>query len=276
MFALGAATRSIWALVAGGLVASLVITALSHTWMNGHRNRLRWDPSALPELIGFGKWILLSSAVGVAATSGDRLILGALVEPDVLGVYAIAVLITGAIEGVLASLLLAVSLPAFSEIARSDPSRLREAYYRMRLPADLLLLFLAGALGAAGQALIDLLYDPRYSAAGGMLQVLALSLFAARFGVAQQVYMALGIPRYQTYVNIVRFVSLYALLPLLYYLGGMPAAVWGVALHGLATLPFIYRFNARFGLNDWRRELAPLAALPAGFLFASAFTLVRG
>jgi len=42
MIAIGVMTRSIWALVAGGPVASLTITVLSHSWMSGHANRLRW------------------------------------------------------------------------------------------------------------------------------------------------------------------------------------------------------------------------------------------
>jgi O-antigen/teichoic acid export membrane protein len=169
-----------------------------------------------------------------------------------------------------------VSLPTLSEIARTDPSRLREVYYKLRLPGDLLLLFMAGLLFAAGQLVIDLLYDPRYSAAGGMLRVLALSLFAVRYGVAHQIYLAVGIPRYLTVINVARFVSLYSLVPLLYYLGGIDAAIWGVALHALATVPFVYGFNARLGLNDFRRELMFLVALPVGFLCGSVLNLLLG
>ncbi|MGH6890844.1 MAG: oligosaccharide flippase family protein, partial [Dongiaceae bacterium] len=70
MIVIGVMTRSIWALVAGGLVASLTTTALSHTWMSGHPNHFRWEKNALRELIGFGKWIFVSSAVYVLASQG--------------------------------------------------------------------------------------------------------------------------------------------------------------------------------------------------------------
>ena len=274
MVAIGVISRSIWALVAGGLVTSLTATALSHTWMSGHPNRFRLDKNALRELIGFGKWLFVSSALGVFAANGDRLLLGGFVEADVLGLYAIAALIVGAFAGGLSRLFMMVSLPALSEIARTDPSRLREIYYRLRVPGDLLLLFLAGLLFAAGQLLIDLLYDPRYSAAGGMLEVLALSLFAARYLVVQQVYVAVGIPRYQTIVVVVRFLALYTLVPALYYLAGTQAAIWGIALHALATVPFVYRFNATLGLIDLRRELLVLTALPAGYVCGSGLNLL--
>ena len=276
MIVLGVITRSIWALVAGGLIASLTTTALSHTSMTGHPNRFRWEQDALRELINFGKWIFLSSVVFVLAANGDRLLLGGFVEAKVLGLYAIAMLMVGAIEGALSSLFMTVSLPALSEIARNDPSRLREVYYKLRVPGDLLLLFLTGFLFASGQLVIDLLYDPRYSAAGGMLQVLALSLFTARYGVAHQIYLAVGTPRYLAVINVVRFVSLYALVPPLYYTAGMHAALWGIALHALATVPFVYGFNSRLGLNDFRRELIVLVALPVGWLCGYALRLLRG
>lgn len=276
MVAIGVISRSIWALVAGSLVAPLMTMVLSHTWMSGHRNRFRWEKNALRELIGFGKWIFASSAVGVFAAHGDRLLLGGFVEAEVLGLYAIATLIVGAIANGINRIFGTVSLAAFSEIARNDPSRLREVYYRFRVPGDLLLLFLAGLLFAAGRLVIDLLYDPRYSAAGGMLEVLALSLFMVRYELARQMYLALGNPRYGAVISVVQFVSLYTLVPSLYFLAGMQAMIWGIALHALATLPFFHGFNARLGLNDMRRELAVLAALPIGFLLGSALNLLRG
>lgn len=175
----------------------------------------------------------------------------------------------------LSRLFSAVSLPALSEIARNDPSRLREVYYQLRVPGDLLLLFLMGLLFTAGQLLVDMLYDARYSATGGMLRILALSLFAARYEVVHQIYLVLGKPRYLAVINVVRFVSLYSLVPTLYYLGGTQAAIWGIALHELATIPFVYGFNARLGLNDVRRGLIVLFAMPAGFLCGSALNLLR-
>jgi O-antigen/teichoic acid export membrane protein len=146
----------------------------------------------------------------------------------------------------------------------------------MRLPADLGLLFVAGGLFAAGEWLIDLLYDPRYAGAGEMLQVLALSLFVARYALAQQVYLALGMPRYLAVIQGVRMVSLFALVPALLYLGGLDAAIWAIALHGLATLPFIFRFNSRLGLNDLGLELKVLGALPAGYLCGALFVRLVG
>lgn len=272
MVPLGLMSRSIWALVAGGLVAALTATCLSHTWLGGRTNRFRWDRESLSELIHFGKWIFASSGLYVLATHGDRLLLGGFVDAHLLGLYSIAMLIVSAIEGGLNRVFQAVSLPAFSEIARSDPSRLREVYYRLRAPVDLLALLLTGFLFAAGQTVIALLYDPRYAASGPILEILGWSLFALRYGVANQIYVAKGLPHYQTIMHGVRFLSLYTMVPALYYLLGTQAAIWGIALHGLAAVPLVYYFNFRLGLNDVRRELWVLAALPAGYLLGAVLT----
>jgi O-antigen/teichoic acid export membrane protein len=276
MIVIGGASHSIWALVAGGLVVVLITTVLSHTWMSGHANSFHWETNAFRELIDFGKWVFVSSFVGVLSSVGDTLLLGSFFQADTLGVYVIAALIVGAVPGGLTRLFAMVSMPALSEIARNNPSRLREVYYKMRLPADLLLLFLMGLLFAAGQLVIDLLYDARYSAAGGIVQVLAASLFASRYGLATQLYLAAGMPRYLTVLNLVQFVALFSVVPALYYLGGAQAAIWGIALHGLAIVPFVFFFNAKLRANDLRRELMVLAAIPVGFACGSALNLLRG
>src|SRR5262249_50326498 len=87
---LGWVTHSIWSFVAGGLVASALITLFSHVSLRGPLDRFEWDRAALRQLVHFGKWVFLSSAFGVLAMNGDRLLLGAWVDPTILGYYSIA------------------------------------------------------------------------------------------------------------------------------------------------------------------------------------------
>jgi O-antigen/teichoic acid export membrane protein len=178
-------------------------------------------------------------------------------------------------QGVLSQLFTTVSLPAFSEIARNEPSRLREVYYKLRVPGDLALLFMMGFLITAGQFLIDLLYDHRYADAGGMLRIMAITLFSFRYGVAMQTYLAVGLPRYQAIINIVRFVSLYLFVPAMYYMFGAEGAIWGVALNEMITIPFVYYFSGKLRLNDFKREFGVLLALPVGLLCGYLFQLLQ-
>ncbi|OEC35036.1 polysaccharide biosynthesis protein [Pseudomonas sp. 21C1] len=270
MLVMGYFTRSIWSLVAAGLAATMVSTTLSHVWFHGPANRLQWDSSALKELIAFGRWVLLSSAVGVLAAHGDRIWFGGSMSAAELGVYSIAVLLLGAIEIAVRRLAAAVALPALSELARGgDAVRLRALYYRFRLFIDLALLFACGLLLTLSPLIISWLYDARYADAGNKLAILSLSLFTLRFTLAHQAWLALGLTKYLAVDNLIRFVSLWTLLPLLLALGGTTYALWGVALYSLPTLFFVVYINRRLGLFDVRRELVVLPMLPLGALLGA-------
>lgn len=267
MLVTGYLTRSIWSLVAAGLVSTLVFTALSHLMFQGPRNRPQWDPAALREMLDYGRWILLSSSVGVLAMQGDRIWFGGSMSATELGVYSIAVTILGAIQSSLQRLAGAVALPAFSEAARSgDNERVRNLYYRSRLLFDLVSLFACGFLLTASPLIIGWLYDTRYAGAGSIMAILSLSFFTLRYTLAHQVWLALGLTKYLAIDNIIRGVSLCILLPLLLAIGGVNYAIWGVALHTYLTLFLIYKVNRQLGLLDLKRELVVLPALALGAL----------
>ncbi|MEJ5056647.1 MULTISPECIES: oligosaccharide flippase family protein [unclassified Pseudomonas] len=267
MLVIGYFTRSIWSLVGAGLVAALVSTLLGQFWFKGPANHLHWDRSALDELIVFGRWILLSSAVGVLAMHGDRIWFGGSMSATELGVYSIAVLILGALQTGVQRLAGAVALPAFSEAARSDDTvRLRALYYRFKLIIDIFLLFLTGLFLVISPLVISVLYDDRYAEAGSMMAVLSLSFFTLRYTLAHQVWIALGLTKYQAMDNIIRVISLWVLLPLLLAIGGVQYAIWGVALHTFPTLILIVYVNRRLGLFSIKRELVVLPMLLVGAL----------
>jgi len=258
-------TRSIWSLVAGQLAAGVMGVALSHTILPGAANRLAWDAASLREIVAFGKWIFASSFVGVFALYADRIVLGGLVTPSLLGQFAVAGNLVGAVQGVFAKLYLSVVMPVLSETARGDRGRLKEVFYRLRLPTDLTLLFCAGLLAASGQLVVDVLYDRRYAEAGWMLQILAVSLVWARLDATRQLYLALGQPKYAAFLNFARFVSVFAALLVGFRLGGIHGAIWGFALHPIVIALMSYRYNAELRINDFGRDLGVLVALPLGY-----------
>lgn len=273
MLVLGLLTHSIWALVLSGLVSAVVWTVLGHTALEGPNNHLRWDRSALTELIVFGRWILLSSMVGVLAMYGDRMWFGASMSAAQLGVYSIAVLILGAVQTALMKIVGAVALPAFSEAARADDKpRLKALYFRFRLLVDLLVLFICGGFLTASPLLIGWMYDDRYREAGPMLAILSLSFIVLRYTLAHQVWIALGLTKYQAMDNIIRLVSLWGLLPLLLAIGGVEWAIWGVALHAVPTLVLVVYVNCKLDIFSLKRELVVLPMLLVGALCGALLT----
>jgi O-antigen/teichoic acid export membrane protein len=262
-------TNSIWCFVTSSLVSSILNTSIGHLWLPGGRDRIAWDRDALKELMQFGKWASISSFAGVLASNGNRLLLGAWLTPISLGHFSIASNLASVIDGVGGRLFGAVSLPAFSEIVHDQPHRLREVFYRMRSGADAAYIGSAGFLFASGNAIVGLLYDPRYAPAGQMLQMLSFYLLLARYGIVQDVYIALGKASYLTLINAMKLISLLVIVPLLYYLLGPTGAILGVVLYQAPTVPLIFCLNRSHALNNFKFEVLMLGLWPVGWLVGS-------
>lgn len=266
--------RSIWALVAGALGAAALRALLSHAWLPGEANRWRWESAAGREILAVGKWIFAASVLGFLVNSADRLILGALVNSAVLGVYAIAFLLFNAVEQVLVKIVGDVSFPALSELARERPAALRSAYYRFHLAVGLPACFAAGLLVVAAEPLVAVLYDARYAEAGWMLQILAVALVTLPFRVATQCFVVLGEPRQMSAIGAIRLVALCVAVPLGWHFFGLAGALWAIVLSYFSTLPTTLAFVVRHRLFDAANELALFPALAAGLAAGLALSYV--
>ncbi len=264
--------RSIWALTVGGVVAAFLRTTLSHAWMVGNPNRWHWDSSAFVELIHFGKWVFASSILGFLIASGDRLLLGWLVDGTVLGIYVIAFSIYSAIEQVVGKITAGVVLPALSEVARSRRN-LKAAYYRFHTVIATTAYFCGGVLMTSGETLVSVLYDQRYSEAGWMVQVLSVLLLAAPFQISTQCYLALGMPQLHSHILVARLVTLYSAVPIGFYHFGLPGALWGIVIGQLISLPIFIFYNAKNSLLDIRREFLLLPVIILGMSVGKSIAL---
>lgn len=268
--------RSIWALVAGSLGGSLSRTILSHISLPGTRNHWRLEPNAFREVIHFGKWILMGSVLGFLVNSGDRLLLGGMVDATVLGYYAIASLFVGALEGVLSKIMGDVSFPAFSEVVRDKKVNLKKSYYRFLAVIAAISYFTGGFLITFGGTLISLLYDRRYHDAGWMLEITATILLTVPFRLATQSFLAMGKPRLQSDVVMVRLISLILATPIGFRLFGLQGALWGIVFSHFSYIPIIVYYNMKHHLFDIRIELYLLAIVPIGLAAGKVCALMAG
>jgi len=256
--------RSIWALVAGSLFTSLLRVILGNVFLPGESNSLHWDKAAFAEILNFGKWIFVTSILGFLVNNGDRLILGGLTDAKTLGVYSIAFLIVGAIREVFTKLIGNVAYPALSEVARERPEMLKQTYYKFRQPLDVATLLASGFLFFAGHLLIHILYDQRYFPAGNILEILSIALFAIRYNLAAQCFIALGKPKLMIPFNVIQLVALYIGMPIAFVLFGLNGAVWVAGGSVLFTMPMTIYLKIKFGLFDTMRELWALPWLACG------------
>jgi len=268
--------RTVWALVAGAIFSTISRTLLSHVLLPGTTNRWEWDKSASHEFFHFGKWIFISTILSFLVLHTDRLLLGGLVNATVLGVYVIAYLVFNSIEQMLTKIIGEVSFPAFSEVARERPSELRASYYRFHFFVAPLAYFCSGTLMMSGQALIGLLYDQRYEAAGWMLQILAAALLALPFGVATQCFMALGATRLLSYVGTLRLATLLVLTPIGFHLFDLQGFLLGILLSHFSQVPLTIFYQIKYGLFDLRKELVLIPAVIVGLAMGKAINLAIG
>jgi len=257
-------TRSIWALVYGSLIYSLMRSILSHYLLPGLKNEFFWCKQSFSEIFHFGKWVFLTSILGFFSLNGDRILLGGMVDAKTLGFYAIAFFMVSAILDIFSKIYGSVAFPALSEVVRERPHDLKNTYYKFRAPVDALSFFSAGFLFMAGHLLIQVFYDDRYLTAGGMLEILSISLLEIRYGLASQCYIALGKPKLLAPIITVRLIALYALMPLAYTYYGVNGALWVAGGSALFTIPLTIVYKIRYGLFDFKKELFGVPWLIAG------------
>jgi len=250
--------RDIWALVFGGLVAAFTKMVLSHCLDIGGKCRFFWDKEAVHEIFHFGKWIFLSSILGFFVNRGDKLLLAGLLSTEMLGVFSIAALLVGSIQGVVFKLIGSVAFPVLSEVKQLQPERVKELYYKIRYPVDIFCLIMAGFLFISGETIVKFLYDDRYLEAGIMLNILALSFVVMRFGVAGQFYLACGKPKIMSILMVVRLFFMVLFIPIGFSINLHVGAVWGLVLASMPGMVLTVFFKRKFGIFNFWKELKVL------------------
>ena len=270
-------TRSVWSLLIGSVVSSVVRTLMSHFSLPGKMARPAWHPGFAKEIVGFGKWIFLSSIFGFLAANGEKLILGGSLSVTSFGIFSIASMLMAAFVGVYSSLNGHVIFSSLSLALKSgDSDNQKRVYARVQSLADLYLGVSAGLFLMAGQWAVWILYDQRYHAAGWMLQCLGLSVIAIRHQVTEQLMFARGKPSWVSANNALRAVALVILIPLGQRMAGEFGAILAVSLSQFASWPLSLEFKRRQGLLTWATERWWIPALALGiglgWLINEAFT----
>ena len=278
----GLGATVVWALVSptifavtGGAVASVLTrTALSHTLFDGVNNRFHWSKEHFREIIGFGRWVFLSSILGFLISNGDRMLLGAFLDARRFGIYSVAALIVGAVFDLCGRLITSVVYPALNETYRKEPSKLKATYYRLRTPVEAVCCIAAGIMIVAGPQMIEFLYDNRYAEAGVAIQIMSIPMIFVGLNSSENIYMVLGKPWLLTILNGVRLVALYATVPYLAYHYGLIGGAVGVVASHVAKVPAIYYMKIKYGYLSLKRELLIFPFLMFGFLLGYGFTVL--
>jgi O-antigen/teichoic acid export membrane protein len=226
-------TRSIWAIVWGGLAASLLKLGASHLALPGIRNKIYWDRHNAAVLMKFGRWVFFSTLLTFAAMQSDRLIFGKLVSIAELGVYNIANVWASIPLAIVGRVFDGALFPALCRFSKQDLA-FERTFQNMRRPWLILAGWLCSCLIAGGPALIRFLYDRRAADAEWIVQILAASMWLFALENANgAALLARGYPKFVAAGNLAKLLAMIVLIPVGMKLRGFPGAVVGYALSEL-------------------------------------------
>ncbi len=255
MVALAVATGSVWALALGAVVQTVAKLALCWRYLPGPANRFRWEPAAGRELVHFGKWILLSTICGFVLSQGDRLVLGAYLPLDQLGLYNIGYFLASFPWLLGGAVTMRVMIPLY----RDDPPGTKAAHLprlrKMRAGMTAGLLALLAMMALIGPWLVGVLYDPRYAAAGAVITLVACAQMPAVVGMTyDQAALAAGDSRAFFWVLLAKALLQSAGFVAGAEIGGLTGALAGQGIALTLAHPLIIWLARRHGVWDARHD----------------------
>ena len=236
---------TMWALVSGNLVVSVVKLIWSYHLIPGLRNQFRWEKNAVREIFGLGRWIFVSTALTFMAEQADRLLLGKLLPLHTLGIYGIALMLSDVPRQLTLALSMRIILPAASKLAELPRAELRAVILRHRQKLLLALTLGMVILISLGDLIILTLYDHRYADASWMLPILAIGIWPRLLCTTiDSTLIAIGRVQYTTLGNFFRLLCTVGGIWFGYHQFGVVGAILAVALNDL-----LYYTTVNFGLH---------------------------
>ncbi len=256
-------TRSVTALVMGGIIQESARLVLMNLALPGHRNRFRWNREIAAELIRFGKWIFLSTGLWFITIQGDRLILGRFLSLEMLGLYNIGYFLASFPTQLGQSVARGLMIPIYRDRpVHASP----ENYRKQRLLRAALIGGAAGlsiVMALIGPELVQLLYDDRYLTSGEIVTLMACAMVPAALSMTyDQAALAAGDSRSYFIYSLVRAAAQIGLIlvGILWY--GLFGAIAAIGLTHVVTYPALVWLARRHRVWD------PIADL--------AFTVIAG
>lgn len=252
--------QSVWALVWGQLFSVSLKMIASHVLIHGIKNQFAWDRDALDHLIGFGRWILFSSALTFLSVEGARLLIGSMLDLRQLALFTLASTLSLIFWQAMQQMAGRVFFPAYSEIHRANPKNLKNLLYKVRLTLIFPSWLLAVTFVFLGSQIMEILYDDRYRESGVMLEQLAAgSLVACVWGSYSGVLLALGKVATMTALTAIQIACQFSMMFIGYRYAGSSGLVMGVAAANWIVYPFYAFALSRNGLCQPHLDLSLLA-----------------
>ncbi|GAB5405588.1 MAG: hypothetical protein Aurels2KO_38190 [Aureliella sp.] len=203
----------------------------------------------------FGRWIFLATAISFLGQQFDRLFLGRVISTAELGIYSIGLVFSGAIISCNMQLIRRIGLAALTHTFRENPDDVALRYDKIRRISDIVFMPGLGVLTLLAPLLIQTLYDSRYWAAGGILQILAVAaVIPCILEPAEACLVAIGKPRWATARYALRTITCVTCIPIAWYSGELQAVLYVLAACEIPGLIVLWIGLSRIGIFRPTRE----------------------
>lgn len=256
--------RTVWALVAGAVVGTIMTTILSHLAIPGRGNRFHWEKDAAQTLISFGQWIFISTTITYLSQRFDVLVLPKYVPLDELGVYAIAGQLAYLPNLLGGQVISAVLLPALAAAHREGQAQLVAAYARSKRVILSVHLLVTLGLALYGPAFFLILYDARYADASWIIQLVMVTIWFQYLEMASsRALLAVGDARSLAAVSFAKLVTTAITSIVGWELGGKVGFILGLAAGAMVGhLVVTHRLHQR-GIPSLGQDLRATAIAAA-------------
>ncbi len=165
--------RDAWALVLGMTLGSFSHALIDYVAFRRHwRLKLHLDKSVVVRVLNFSKFLLLSGILTLIITQTDKLIVARNFPLEIVGLYGMALTVSGVVNTMIPSYSRRVFFPDIAQKIREetlDRNSLHAAMGNM----PLLFFFLCGGAIGGGQIFFQIVYDERYLFAGTLFSITA-------------------------------------------------------------------------------------------------------
>jgi lipopolysaccharide exporter len=244
--------RSYWALLLGMTFGRMVGLVMSYT-MNDYRPR--FTLSALSELFGFSKWLLINNALFFLLHNGCTFVIGRMYGAASLGIYSVSYEISSLPSSELVAPINRVMFPSFSKMKQIE--EISRAYLKLFGLITLTILPVGIGIAAVAEPLVLTALGSKWTQAIPLIQLLALhGAVSATQTNNGTVWLALGKPRATTSIAVYFLVVLFPAL----YLGlkwyGLPGVGYAYMLANVFTIPYGMYLSKTFLGFTWSQLLA--------------------
>lgn len=264
--------RSVWALVGAILMRRVSFLLLSYI-LHPHRPRLELRKTNVKGLFNFGKWIFLSSVIGIVREQGLIMFVSKYLGVILLGVYNRAMVFSSLIFRDIGEIIWKVGYPAFSKL-QYDLEGFKKAFLKTLYILTFLITPLAGMIFALSEDFTFIVLTEKWSGIVPVLKVLSISSLLLVINTPSGIsFQAMGKPFIGTKIA---FIGLAVVLLLIYPLThqwGLVGAAFSILISALIVTPMMYHRAKRmigFSAFEFLRPIL-FAIFNTGVMMATVY-----